>query len=56
MLLRIIKQHMQNGNWFVVLVDFAIVVAVFIGIQVTNWNETQSYKAGLGNHVTYSNY
>jgi hypothetical protein len=40
MLLRRITQHVQNQNWFAVFLDFLIVVVgVFIGIQVANWNE-----------------
>ncbi len=48
MLLRRVTQHIQNQNWFAVFIDFIIVVVgVFIGIQVANWNETQSNKKGL---------
>ena len=48
MLLRRITQHVQNQNWFAVFIDFLIVVVgVFIGIQVANWNETQANKRGL---------
>lgn len=40
MLLRRITKHVNDQNWFAVGVDFAIVVVgVFIGIQVANWNE-----------------
>ena len=40
MLLRRIKQHVQNENWFAVFVDFVIVVVgVYVGIEVANWNE-----------------
>lgn len=40
MLLRRIKAHVENENWFAVGIDFCIVVVgVFIGIQVANWNE-----------------
>ncbi len=40
MLLRRITQHVQNQNWFAVFIDFLIVVVgVFIGIQVANWNQ-----------------
>lgn len=48
MLLRRISKHINDQNWFAVLIDFAIVVfGVFIGIQVANWNEVQSSKAEL---------
>ncbi len=46
MLLRRITQHVQNQNWFAVFIDFLIVVVgVFIGIQVANWNETRKEDA-----------
>jgi hypothetical protein len=39
MLLRRVTQHVRNQNWFAVFIDFLIVVVgVFIGIQVANWN------------------
>jgi len=39
MLLRSITQHVKDQNWFAVSIDFCIVVVgVFIGIQVANWN------------------
>jgi len=40
MLLRTIARHVKDQNWFAVGIDFFIVVVgVFIGIQVANWNE-----------------
>ena len=40
MLLRRLTEHVRDQNWFAVSLDFAIVVVgVFIGIQVANWNE-----------------
>jgi hypothetical protein len=48
MLLRRITQHVKDQNWFAVSIDFVIVVVgVFIGIQVANWNDVQNDKAGL---------
>ena len=39
MLLRRITKHVTDQNWFAVFIDFIIVVVgVFIGIQVANWN------------------
>ena len=40
MLLRSITRHVKDQNWFAVAIDFVIVVVgVFIGIQVANWND-----------------
>jgi len=42
MLLRRITKHVKDQNWFAVGLDFLIVVVgVFIGLQVANWNETR---------------
>jgi hypothetical protein len=43
MLLRKLTQHVKDQNWFAVALDFVIVVmGVFIGLQVDNWNATRS--------------
>ena len=48
MLLRRITKHIKDQNWFAVGVDFVIVVVgVFIGIQVANWNDTRNNEAAL---------
>jgi len=40
MLLRRVASHVSNQNWTAVAIDFVIVVfGVFIGIQVSNWND-----------------
>lgn len=40
MILRSVIDHVKTQNWTAVALDFAIVVVgVFIGIQVANWNE-----------------
>jgi len=45
MLLRGVSQHVKDQNWFAVWIDFVIVVVgVFIGIQVANWNEEQNQR------------
>ena len=49
MLLRRITQHVNDQNWFAVWIDFIIVViGVFIGIQVANWNDARASKAQEG--------
>jgi hypothetical protein len=43
MLLRRMTQHVKNQNWFAVGLDFLIVViGVFVGLQVNNWNEARA--------------
>ncbi|GJL91351.1 DUF6090 family protein [Hyphococcus sp.] len=42
MILRRITEHVKAQNWFAVALDFIIVVVgVFIGIQVSNWNDVR---------------
>ncbi len=42
MILRRLTEHVKAQNWFAVAIDFGIVVVgVFIGIQVANWNEAR---------------
>ena len=39
MILRRLTDHVKAQNWFAVAIDFVIVVlGVFVGIQVSNWN------------------
>lgn len=46
MLLRRITKHVKDQNWFAVGIDFLIVViGVFIGLQVANWNDARLQKA-----------
>ena len=43
MLLRRVIEHVKAQNWTAVGLDFVVVVVgVFIGIQVSNWNDTHS--------------
>lgn len=42
MILRRILQHLANQNWLAVCIDLVVVVVgVFIGIQVANWNDAR---------------
>ncbi|MEM9014368.1 MAG: hypothetical protein AAGB02_04595 [Pseudomonadota bacterium] len=46
MLLRRLKAHVEKENWFAVFLDFCIVViGVFVGIEVANWNEARVEQA-----------
>ncbi|NND72837.1 MAG: hypothetical protein HKN43_14765 [Rhodothermales bacterium] len=43
MILRRVIQHVRNQEWTAIAIDFLIVViGVFVGIQVSNWNESQA--------------
>ena len=45
MLLRRIIEHVNAQNWTAIALDFVIVVVgVFIGIQVSNWNENLAFE------------
>ena len=45
MILRSVTKHVRDQNWFAVGIDFLIVViGVFIGIQVANWNDLQQER------------
>jgi hypothetical protein len=46
MILRRITEHVRAQNWFAVAIDFVIVVVgVFVGIQVSNWNASRVERA-----------
>lgn len=49
MILRRLTQHIEDQNWFAVALDFLIVVVgVFIGLQVANWNDVSRAAAKEG--------
>lgn len=51
MLLRRVIDHVRDQNWTAVGIDFVIVVVgVFIGIQVSNWND---YRRGAEQQQRY---
>ena len=42
MILRRFMQHVKEQNWFAVGLDvIVVIVGIFLGMQVTNWNETR---------------
>jgi len=46
MLLRRLSRHIGEQNWFAVVLDFFIVVlGVFIGVQLGNWNSARADRA-----------
>jgi hypothetical protein len=46
MILRRVIKHFRNQEWTAIFLDFIIVVVgVFVGLQVANWNEARAQKA-----------
>ena len=46
MLLRSVIEHVKAQNWLAITIDFLIVViGVFVGIQVSNWNDDRIARA-----------
>ena len=53
MLLRRITAHLRDQNWTAIGIDFVIVVVgVFIGIQVSNWNEDRQNASRTQNYYS----
>ena len=45
MILRRISENVRSQNWFAVAVEFVIVVVgVFMGLQVQDWNEARKAR------------
>lgn len=52
MLLRRVIEHVKRQEWTAIAIDFVIVVVgVFIGIQVANWNESRVNYARATNYL-----
>jgi hypothetical protein len=52
MILRRLTEHLRTQNWFAVFLDFVIVVVgVFLGIQLGNWNEARSEQARVETYL-----
>ncbi|MEO1250924.1 MAG: hypothetical protein AAFW81_01100 [Pseudomonadota bacterium] len=53
MLLRRMIEHVKTQNWTAVGLDFVIVVVgVFIGIQVSNWNDARANRGIVAAHLS----
>jgi len=51
MILRRIREHVEKHNWFAVAIDLVIViVGVFLGMQVNNWNEARAERAAAADY------
>ena len=52
MILRRVIQHVKNQEWTAIWIDLVIVVVgVFIGIQVANWNEDRASRNAEARHL-----
>ena len=52
MILRRLTKHVKDQNWFAVGLDFLIVVlGVFIGLQISNWNEARAFDRQERNYL-----
>ncbi|MGD9980646.1 MAG: hypothetical protein AB7H66_16525 [Hyphomonadaceae bacterium] len=52
MILRRIIQHLRKQEWTAIAIDFVIVVlGVFVGLQVSNWNEARANRGIVDRHL-----
>ncbi|VAV98847.1 hypothetical protein MNBD_ALPHA05-849 [hydrothermal vent metagenome] len=42
MILRRVIKHFRNQEWTAIFLDFLI--GVFVGLQVSNWNDRRAYS------------
>lgn len=53
MILRRIREHFTSHNWFAVWIDLLIVVlGVFLGTQVSNWNDARADRGIVVGHLS----
>src|SRR5210317_368464 len=46
MILRRLMQHVKEQNWFAVGLEvIVVIVGIFLGMQVTEWNDKQKLKS-----------
>jgi hypothetical protein len=52
MILRRVIEHLRKQEWTAVAIDFVIVVVgVFVGLQVSNWNEARANRGIVDRHL-----
>lgn len=52
MILRRYKKHVTDQNWFAVGLDvIVVIVAIFLGMQVTEWNEVRQDRIKEGEYL-----
>jgi hypothetical protein len=48
MIFRRLAQHLREQNWTAIFIEFVLlVVGVFLGIQVANWNQARIDRVGV---------
>ena len=53
MILRRVISHFRNQEWTAIALDFLIVViGVFVGLQVNNWNAARAEQATVAGHLS----
>lgn len=53
MILRRMREHVTSHNWFAVAIDLLIVVVgVFLGTQVSNWNDARVDRGVVAGHLS----
>lgn len=53
MILRRMREHVTSHNWFAVWIDLLIVVlGVFLGTQVSNWNDARADRGIVAGHLS----
>jgi hypothetical protein len=54
MLIRRFSEHLREQNWFAVGLDFAVVVlGIFIGLQVADWNQARLDREEAAYHLNF---
>lgn len=52
MILRRVIEHLRKQEWTAIAIDFVIVVlGVFVGLQVNNWNEARAERGTVAGHL-----
>lgn len=53
MILRRLAQHLREQNWTAIAIEFVLlVVGVFLGLQVSNWNDARNERALVQGHLS----
>ena len=54
MSIRIFSKHLKSQNWFGVFLDFFVVVlGIFIGLQVSDWNQSRIDRQDAAYHLNF---